>query len=251
MRCLPIALAFATAAACTAEPPPPPPFQSTTSHYRVDDILLPSTSDLVTSFGSDLDGDGQVDNQIGGLIDGLAAANDIYTDAQIRALIGSGAIASEVSITYGNATASMRYSAELGDDPPAIAGTLGSDGDVFAADLTPGATDLVLPVFAGLAPSTLYLDYAQFELAADGSGAGYIARIQGLADPSATLVAACTGIEDLIASDPASHTELEQEFGSSYDACSSTTSLFLTPDSLYDGAPYYSFGFAVHLTPED
>lgn len=56
--------AFATLAGCAAdderEPPPPPEYRST--HYRIDRIELPQSSQEAFDAGLDLDGDGEADN---------------------------------------------------------------------------------------------------------------------------------------------------------------------------------------------
>ena len=261
MRAFPIAMTVAACAACTSPPPPPfhpagsDPVTGVTDRFRVDDILLPSTMALATSFGSAVLGEDDVNNALGFLIAGLAGDNDVDTDAQVRALIGSGAVASEVDLTYsdeGDSAVGMQYIGEPGDDPTMILGAQQADGSVAASGLQAGATDVVLPVFVGAAPSTVYFDFAQFELTPDGSGSGYVARIQGLVDPGAAVVATCTGVEQMIASDPASHEPLEQLVGSAYDTCVASNAVrsLLAPDvQAADGAMYLSFGFGVHLAP--
>ncbi len=233
--------------------------------FVVDNFAYPATSDDAKAFGSDLDGDGYVDNAIGDALSALATEHDIRDDSSIRSLIGSGAVPSSIQIFDDN-----------GDDPTDIVGIeyLGTQtasgailrgselagGGIATLGLEAGSTTLLLPVFPDADPTPIELAYSAIQMAPDGSG-GFDVRIQGLAEPEPLASAACVGMLQMIAADPQAYTGLSGVLtdGSggtitqSECVASNLIRSLLAPDVIApDRQPYVSLGIGAHVfVPRD
>jgi hypothetical protein len=239
-------------AACTAaDTEIATPDSGAYQRFVIDDFTFPTSEDEAKAFGSDLDGDGMVDNEIGLAISALSTQADIRDDASVRALIGSGQVPSSLEIFGSDDVVGLQYFA-----------TQGSAGAVLRAFATDGLQDgtmtLLLPALVDAAPTPLVLDYVQMQLVPAGSG-GYDVRLQGLVEPAQAASAVCVGLLQMIANNPAAHegvTEILDGNGSDREPptmaqCLNSNAIesLLAPDvtAASDRAPYVSLGIALHV----
>jgi hypothetical protein len=247
------------AAACTSSAPEPTPALGVRRYMFVDDEVLPTSIADVVAAGSDLDGDTKVDNALGDALAALVEQRDARDDASIRRTIASGQVPSTIEIFDANGTepgaiVGIRYSTR-GDAPaPVVRGRATDDGGFAAVALQAGPMPLVVPAVVDAAPVPIVLEYAQLELAPDGSD-GYAVRVQGLADAGQVAQAACTALIQMIAADPQDHVQLIGLLDGDGDGTVSPAecpnsplarTLFAADVRGPDDRPYLSFGIALH-----
>lgn len=197
-------------AACTQEPNGiVGPFTGESRRFVVDSIQLPRNNTQARDYGADLNGDNNVDNQLG-MVFGTLASEGTVTEHG-NDMIGAGVIASSVIITAddftNDPTVSVLYLGADGDTGIVVGGSL-SNG-VFTPNRTrettvPGAATLHLPTFVDADPSVIPVLGLEIELTADGHG-GFNASIHGGVPHEAALTAAYEGIQQMIADAPAAH----------------------------------------------
>lgn len=249
------------------------PFTGQTHRYVVDRFELPVTRADARAIGDDLDGDGSVDNALGGLFASLQAEQDLTTHA--ADMIAAGVLQTVIEIQaddlVNDPSVGVRYLGAAGTPFGVMGGTL-VDGRFVsnrsAATSVPGAATILLPVFADADPSPIdaYAMELSFVPEPDGS---LDARVAGAVDPLAARAALVGGIRTMIAADPQDHVILERLFDANSDGMLSDAEIanntlitgWLSPDlDLFDGTSYapgagdhmaesLSFGFALHLVP--
>ncbi len=251
------------------------PFTGQVHRYAVDRIALPMTQNDTRVDGDDLDGDGVVDNALGGVSSAMGSFG--YLSLSGPAMIGDGVIASSVEILAddldNDPTVQVTYYGSANDSPIPVAGTL-IDG-VFRSNRSlttaiPGRTTAVIPLFASADPSVLELDGLELDMTPDGAG-GFDVVVRGGIPHANALTAAGLGLTQLIASNPSLHDELGDEFDLNHDGMlleaevegsTLVTSLAGADVSLYNNGVYdptvpsipfdgdsVSAGFAIHLVP--
>ncbi|HEX4452094.1 MAG TPA: hypothetical protein VH143_14545 [Kofleriaceae bacterium] len=250
-------------AACTAaDTEIATPDSGATQRFVIDDFTFPTSEDEATALGSDLDGDGFVDNEIGMAISALSTEADIRDDTSIRALIGSGQVPSSIEIFGSDDVVGVRYDATQGSGGTVLRGSP-VDGGFATVALQRAETTLLLPALVDADPTPLVLDYVQMQLAPTGSG-GYDVRVQGLVEPVPAANAVCIGLLQMIANNPAAHAgviEILDGLGSDNEPptmaqClkSSAIESLLAPDVEQgsDRAAFVSIGIALHVfTPRN
>ena len=238
------------------------PFTGATHRYVVDGIYLPVSNAKPREFGGDLDGDGDVDNQLGQLFSSLAGQADLSTHG--HDMIVAGTIASSVEIVaddlLDDRSVSVAYRG-TGDSPfVAVGGTF--DGGWFRSNRTattrvPGEAELHLPVFTEADPSLVSAIGLELFLIPDGNG-GYGAIVHGaIPTEPAFREAVHRGIAQMVASDPAEHRGMLGLFDRNDDRAISFDELWqnsliismLAPDLTMDGRSVISIGFQAHLRP--
>lgn len=254
--CLPLVAACATPSSPSIEPTPS---DGAAERFVIDDVSFPTTEDEAKAAGSDLDGDGVVDNAIGIAIEGLLYFGDVRDDASVRTLIGQGAVPSSIEIFGANGDADdsvvgLAYLGRQTDERSVLRGTmLGSAG--FATDgLEATTTTLLLPAFLDVEPTAIDLAFAQYQLVPDASG--FELGIQGMAEPTQTASAACTSILQMIAADPDAHEQLLEDLGGRNGIvtiadclASNVIRTLLSPDVTGpDRQSYVSIGIDVHVS---
>jgi hypothetical protein len=248
-------------AACTAaDTEIATPDSGAYQRFVIDDFTFPTSEDEAKAFGSDLDGDGMVDNEIGLAISALSTQADIRDDASVRALIGSGQVPSSLEIFGSDDVVGLQYFATQ-DGAGAVLRGSSLDGGFATDALEHDEMTLLLPALVDAAPTPLALDYAQMQLTADGSG-GYDVRMQGLVEPAQAANAVCIGLLQMIANNPAAHegvTEILDGNGSDREPptmvqclASSAIESLLAPDVDEGSDAYVSIGIALHVfTPRN
>lgn len=242
--------------ACAADQPQQPDYTGETRRFVVDSIAVPTTSNEAREYGADLDGDRNVENQLGSVCGLLETIGDLATHPDD--MVASGVIASTVEITADDFTTDdtvgLRFIGADGDTAEIIGGAL-ADGR-FTTEWS-GAGAVHVPVFIDADPTVLPLVHMQAKLVADGSG-GFDATIQGAVSAEAALDATFLGLQQMFDARPADHTGFfrmidtapnDFEITKQEVKSSSLIASFLAPDIELDGTRMLSFGFRVHLTP--
>lgn len=185
-------------------------------HSNVAAIDLPQTADEAAAFGTDLDGDGDVDNQLGVIFSALVSTHDASTHG--ADMILSGAIASSVDAGDG-----VRYHGRGSDDT------------------------IVLPIFADADPLALPLEHAEITLDGD------VGFVRGGIPIAAARTAAYAGVAQMMTDNPTAHLPFARALDTDHDgavtmqeiADSSLLSAFLRPDLQAD--QQLSIGFRFHV----
>ena len=238
------------------------PYTGEVHRYYLDDVTVPRTSDEVTRFGDDLDGDMHVENELGATLAALSEnGNDITTHA--RDILAASPTHTTLEIHADDLMNDKWVGVTLrgtDDDVQAVevgghlvAGVFESNRTAVALHL--GRTTLHLPALIDADPSVFVLRYMEIDLTPDGSG-GYNALIRGLADKD-ILEVASQGLLQMIENNPADHADMIQLFegfrGGPLTLAqieqSSFLMSFLEPDKKRDGNVFVSFGFAAHFSP--
>lgn len=188
-------------------------------HSYVATIDLPQTADEATAFGTDLDGDGDVDNQLGVIFSALVSTHDASTHA--ADMILSGKIASSV-----DAGDDVRYHGAASDDT------------------------IVLPIFADADPLALPLEHASIEITGD---VGYV---RGGIPIAAARAAAYAGVAQMMTDNPTAHLPFARALDTDHDGAvtadeimnSSLLAAFLRSDLM--AAQQLSIGFRIHLSAD-
>jgi hypothetical protein len=244
-------------------PSEPTPTTGAMQRFVIDDVSLPTTEDEATAAGSDLDGNGAIDNEIGNVIEALSTVEDVRDDASVRSLIDHGAVPSSIEIFDANGDADgavigLAFFGRQTDEPSVLRGTALGSG--FATDgLQATTTTVVLPVFLDADPTPIPLAFAQYQLVPDATG--FELGIQGMAEPVQTAEAACTSLLQMITADPAQFTGVVASLDGNGDGkvtqaeclASSAIKSLLSPDvEGPDRQHYVSVGIDVHVfAPRD
>jgi hypothetical protein len=252
-------------AACTRDASIATPTSGSMQRYVVDDFTYPTTDDQVKSFGSDLDGNGYVDNAIGDVLSALASQDDVRDDSSIRSLIGSGGVPSSIQIfdddgDDANDIVGIEYLGTQTAGGAILRGSELAGGGIATLGLEAGSTTLLLPVFLDAVPTPVELAYSAIEMSPDGSG-GFDVRIQGLAEPAPLASAACVSMLQMIAADPQAYDGLVAALSNgsggvvTQGECVASRAIhtLLAPDVTGpDQQPYVSLGIGAHVfVPRD
>jgi hypothetical protein len=246
-------------ASCTAQRSSLPTPESG-AHLRlvVDDVTLPVSRSDADSVGIDFDDDDRPDNEIGDVIEGLAALGYARDAASVRGLIDAGRVPSVIDVFDGGGTESgdivgLEYDGMPGAIGSVLRGSADGSGGFATVATQAASLTVLLPVLLDADPTPLQLDYAALEMSPTGDG-GYDVRLQGLVEHDPLVTAACTSIWQLYTADPKNHAELITLVGGSdggitLDDCvqSSFMHSLLAPDIFSDGQQYCSFGIALHV----
>lgn len=253
------------------------PFSGAIHRYVVDSLALPLTSDDARAMGDDLDGDGTVDNALGGVTSVLATTMDLSLDASD--MIASGALAEVVEIQTDDLVRGDRVGVTLrgADGDPAIAAGGRFAAGAFRSNRTrdthaPGQATVRLPVFTNADALGVELDGLELDLDPDGAG-GFDATVRGgipTASAADAADAAYTGLLQMIADEPGRHLVFARRLDTNADGQlsrdefdNSVIQLVIAPDlQLFDGTSYaphapatkkdsLSVGFRAHLAPCD
>ncbi|HEY1548757.1 MAG TPA: hypothetical protein VGG28_13100 [Kofleriaceae bacterium] len=254
------------AACTTSDTEAPTPDDGAYQRFVVDDFTFPTSQAQFMSLGSDLNGDGNVDNAIGEAIDALQAEFDIRDDASIRALLGSGDVPSSLELFSSdpNQIVGLQYFATQTDGGAVLRGTAVDAGGFATVGLQQGTVTLLLPALVDTGPTPITLDYTQMQLVPDGSGA-YEVGVQGLVEPTVAADAVCASLLDMIATNPSAHEGMVRILDDDFDGsdptpptmagclASGTIATLLAPDVVGpDKQPYISLGIALHVfTPRN
>jgi hypothetical protein len=260
-----LAMGFVALAACAAQPADDGdvvgPFSGPTHRFVVDGFTLPRSNTDARAFGADLDGDRNVDNQLGMVLGTLASFE--LTTSHAAAIIASGAIASSVTVQAD----------DLEDDRTVKVSYLGADGapavhvggrlenGAFVSNRTattrvPGSALLHLPVFVDADPSVVPVFGMQLELAPDGAG-GYDGLLQGVMRGDDVLRAVTRGLGQLVSARPRAHRMMMALLDGDGDwtltddeiATNMLIISLLTPEVTFDGEEVLAIGFGFHLRP--
>jgi hypothetical protein len=261
-----IALSALAVAACTpADGEVTGPYTGPTVRYAIDDIVIPSTTEEVTGFGADLDGDKRVDNVYGQVTRTLKTWGDDLTSGGPD-MIASGAIRSLIELRADDLanddSVAIWYVGADGDDAVPIGGRL-IDG-VLASNRTRtsdhrGRARLHLPVFLDADPTEIDLYGLEVDLEPDGHG-GFHGFVRGGMRSEDAMEATYAGVLQMFAANPGEHKGLRELFELSTkpgnDGVITRDEFFknsliislLTPDIEMAGVgKVLSFAFGVHL----
>jgi hypothetical protein len=247
------------------------PFTGDVHRYVIDRIAMPANT---SDFADDLDGDGQVDNGLGGVMATLANTHDATTHGQD--MIASGALSSVLKLQADS----------LDSDSAAGATWLGSDGDLETAmggsiaaraftsnrsrtTHVPGNSELHLPILADADPLVVMADGLELDLSPDGNG-GFDALVRGAMRIELAQSAAYDGILQMLTNDPGSHLIFARLVDGNHDGVVTRDEIAATPllaaiisadVHMFDGDVYaptpsgvedvISLGFSAHLVPCD
>lgn len=222
--------------------------------FAIDAIRLPTTTAEAMTTGSDLDGDGTIDNALGAIMAALTTTGDATTHA--ADMVAAGAIASSLELQADDldedASAGVRYLGASGDAATAARGELHAGAFLT----TRGGTAMVhLPVFADAAPIVVPLVALDVALTPDGAG-GFDGTVRGAIPLAAARTAAYAGVLEMITTNPIGHLPFARAIDVDHDgaidlaevADASLLSAFLRSDLTIDGTPMISVGFAVHAS---
>lgn len=255
--------ALAAVAACSASNPTED-VTGPVHRYVVDGYRLPETNTQGVELGADLDGDGQRDNQFGGLTATLASFDNLHRHA--AALISSGLLRSTFEIQADDlVTDDAVLVTYYGEDGAPATGVLGTFAEgVFETsaprgELGDGAALAHLPILADADPTVFELEGLRLRLVPDADG-GYDAFVQGVVRVDLARDAAYPGIVQLLAARPQDHRAFWYLADANHDGTVTRDELdtgmlrvFLAPDLEVDldGEPtlVMSVGFALHLSP--
>lgn len=264
LACLPV---LAACAACTSAPPTDAPFTGEVHRYAIDSFDLPMSNQQARMLADDLDGDHQVDNQVGMVIATLATQMDLAPNpADLRKLLPS-AVEINTHDLIEDDHVGVSYIGRPGDLSTPATGTF--SGGVFVSERTrdtahPANGAMVLPVFSDADPTEFPLQHGEIDLQPDGSG-GYTGQLRGLIDPAIALKQAALSTYQMLRANPHDHVDFAQILtGDILDSNAphvevtlaniEASPLFLAlvgPDLTIDGAHWLSFGFGFHLVPCD
>ena len=241
------------------------PYTGPTTRYAIDDIVIPSTTEEITGFGSDLDGDKRVDNHYGQITRTLKTWGDDLTSGG-HDMIASGVIRSSIELQADDLSdddsVSITYLGADGDAAVAIGGRL--QGGALASNRSRtsdhrGRARLHLPVFLDADPIEIDLYGLEMDLEPDGHG-GFHGFVRGGMRNEDVMEATYAGITQMFAANPGEHKGLREVFELSSsptnDGVISRDEFFknglivslLTPDIEMPGVgKVLSFAFGVHL----
>ncbi|HEY5924394.1 MAG TPA: hypothetical protein VIV11_22105 [Kofleriaceae bacterium] len=248
-------LVFAVAG-CASEPPDTINYTGETRRFAIDQINVARTNTEARAFGTDLNGDRTVDNQLGMVISTQSSFGNITDHGPD--MIASAAIASSVELVFddpvSDETVALRYFGNELDEPKLVGGTF-SNGTFETRSA--GAAAVSLPVFVDADPVVLPLLHARAKLTPDGRG-GYEGWIYGAVVPELALEAAFAGVHQMIEARPGDHLVFHRMIDTTprdymltqeeFNKNSLIQSLF-SPDVTIDGDKMLSIGFRVHLSP--
>lgn len=248
------------------------PFTGEVRRFGIDEIVIPSESNLANALAADLDGDGKPENQLGAIAIVLASIGDLTIHT--TDMVASGALASSVEIQADDFTTDdsvgVTYFGANGD-AATVAGGAFVDGTLVTnrthATRAPGRAVLRLPLFTNADPLVVELDGMELELTPDGAG-GFDAIVRGGIRETAAREAAYTGLVQMFATEPERHLVFSRQVDTNVDGevsreevDESVIALIIAPDiRLFDGDRYspqsgkpdsVSVAFGVHLTPCD
>lgn len=250
--------------ACTASPPADvqPPFTGTAHRFAVDRFDLPRTSTQALEMGSDLDGDGAVDNQVGAIFTYLVNNADVPPHPED--LLAEGMLASSVTIAANDLDhddhvgVTFAGAPETTDSIPAggriVDGTFVSN---HARDATQAAQGtLVLPAMIDADPLEIPYRDGELELVPDGTG-GYTGQLHATLSPDRVRMVVAAGLIEMGMSNPRDHQAFEALFDMNRNgvleldetANNSLIKSWFAPDVTLDQEPRVSIGFQFHLVP--
>lgn len=262
LACLPIL------AACTSAPPTDAPFTGQVHRYAIDTFDLPTSNQQARVLADDLDGDHQVDNQVGMVIATLGTQADLAPNpTDLRNLLPS-AVEINTHDLIDDDHVGVSYIGRPGDASTLATGTFSAG--VFVSERTRDTTHpangaMVLPVFADADPTEFPFEHGEIDLQPDGNG-GYKGELRGVIDPDIALMQAAQSTYQMLRANPHDHVEFAQVLtGDKFDdtepppepvtlaniEASPLMQSMLAPDLTLDGVHWLSFGFGFHLVPCD
>jgi len=250
------------------------PFTGAHHRFVIDRITLPVNPDDEMRFGDDLNGGGEIDNNMAPLIQSLDGFGGVTSHA--ADMIASGALASEIEIVANDLTTddtvAVLYHGVPGDRPTPVGGRLLAGA--FAPNRTrdtrvPGEAVIRWPLFADADPIAVRVVGLEIMLTSDGAG-GFDGIVAGGFLLDELMEAATAGLMQMIATNPQDHVFLANTSDHDHDGVLSPDeaawrlsvarySLDLQlfnhgrfgPVEPHDGPipDSISLGFAIHLTP--
>jgi len=236
------------------------PLTGATHRYALDGIVLPMTNAEAHALGTDLDGDGTVDNQLGAVISSLAGEGDVTSHS--FDMIAGGSLPSAIEIITddleNDSSVGLNYLGTPGASSAVLRGRF-IDGwfrpDDLASTSLLGAAQLLLPVFTEADPSPVNVFALQVTLAPDGGGGFNADVFAAVPVEPALLESVALGATQMIHSEPSDHRTFAALFDTNGDGVISadevaTNSLFvslLSPDITIRGHHALSLGFHAHF----
>ena len=237
------------------------PFTGARTRYVVDGLIVPMNSIEARTYGSDLNGDRTVDNQLGQVIGVLIGSGTADEHAADR--IAGGELQMVVEIQADDLTNDDRAGVWVhgfGDTEVRPTGGAFVDGAFIpnfirdAALEHTGSATLPLPLLAHADTSRMEVPYMQLSLVPDGAG-GYDAQIHGVVRGGLDL--ARLGVDQQLAEQPEQHRWMWSVLDTNHDGTITDAEwqgngLFaslLAPDITFAGEKLLSFGMGFHLIP--
>lgn len=238
------------------------PFTGEVHRFYLTSFQLPIDNTSTNACGTDLDGDGKVNNALGTILTALGVAGDLTPHGPD--MIASGAIASYIEIQAD----------DLDDDPTVGVTFFGKEGDAsivmggsivngaFLSNRTrttkvPGSAIARLPIFEDANPVALPLAWVEIDLGSDEAG-GYDAVLRGGLPAAEAAMVAYNGVLEMMNTNPQGHTVFQRVLDANMDgeltveevSDSSLLGLLLRADVELGGEDHLSFGFGAHFAPE-
>jgi hypothetical protein len=253
-----------TAACSTTHPLAPDdivgPYTGARTRFVVDSLIMPMTSSDARLYGTDLDGDSRVDNQLGMVISTLIQTDtaDQHTDDRIA----SGELHMVVEIQADDLQNDDRAGVWVyGFGDSAVRPTGGEivDGTFvpnFVRDTAPentGSATLPMPLLADADTSRVEVPIMEISLVPDGNG-GYHAQIHGAVRDANT--SAREAVLQQLNDRPEEHRWMWSYLDKNHDGVITTSEwdgslirALITEDIELDGEDFLSFGIGFHLAP--
>ncbi len=236
------------------------PYTGARTRYVVDSLLLPITNTDARVYGSDLNGDGVTDNQLGQVISTLIQQD--ISEQHIEDRIGGGEIDMVVEIQADRLDNDDRAGVWVygfGDTNVRPTGGEIIDGAFvpnFVRDTAPdhtGSATLPLPLMADADTSRMDVAHMEISLVPDGNG-GYDAQIHG--GVRMAIATARIAIEQQLNERPEQHRWMWSVMDTNHDGViagaewnNSLVQALLAPDITIDGEELLSVGIGFHLSP--
>lgn len=244
MRSIAFLGAALAVAACTSSSSSPP---APSGRFAVDGFTLPSNHVSWSLYAGDLNGDGNVDNQIGQALVALDFSNDLTTHGSD--MIAAGAIASSIVLDHGAVT----YYGFDGADATEMPGKV-AKGVITTTRAMPGTANIVVPIFADADPTVAELDAIDVQMVPDGGG-GYDVEVHGAFDSGAVWTLLQVGLQQMLWADPDAHYDLAKLIDPQRKGAFTAQDLqqnsflnrLLSPDVNLMERPMVSFGYGMHV----
>ena len=234
------------------------PYTGEVRRFAVQELVLPTNGTTARDLGESLDDDKYVDNQLGQAIGALSGLGNNATP-NADDMIASGVLTSFVEIQaddlIDDRSVSVRYAGAAGESVTLMGGRF-EDGTFVSNRIqttkVPGRASVHLPVFRDADPSVIDVERMQCELIPEGDG--YVMRIQGAVNVTATLAETAKGLSELMRANPQDHRTMWRLFDTNLDGVI-TTNEIVTDEllvSLLTGDlddQTLSFGFSVRIAP--
>ena len=205
LACLPIL------AACTSAPPTDAPFTGQVHRYAINSFDLPTSNQQARVLADDLDGDRQIDNQVGMVIATLGTQPDLAPNpTDLRNLLPSVIEINTHDLIDDDHVGVSHWSAGRCLDPGDryVLGRrvrLGADTQYGAS---PGRRDGAARV-ANADPTEFPFAHGELDLKPDGSG-GYTGQLRRVIDPAIALKQAALSTYQMLRANPHDHVDFAQ-----------------------------------------